>query len=240
MDIDSEMSDVNHGSNNLSGLLGKRKERSSTQPRSFLPSKRLCAIIDVQLPAEQSIVISPASPRPSPLQLRVPNRGPSQMVRHKSAPTFSISGAEPFDFSGIAVHKGELVELSLSNLLSHTNKWIMIVFFPQHFTFADPEKLLPFFHSKLVACCEVIACSHDSQYALLAWYNQSGLSTWTNHNSDGFYLLSDLNHSISQTFSSIIHKIDGIEQSDAVSIVVLDNKGYCKFSFNDFHPSRPT
>lgn len=189
-------------------------------------------MMDLKLPLNQSIVISPSSPNRLGLSR-------STQLPLSSLGT-SMGAEESSDFTGIAVHKGELIEFSLGQLLSSTPKWVMIVFFPQHFTWVRPEMLLPFCQPKIFAHCEVIACSHDSQYALLAWYKQITKENGIDRGTD-LYLLSDLKHEISSKFSVIIPKIDSLERSGNrnVGMVVLDNGGRVRFSFSNLCPSQP-
>jgi len=214
-------------------FLGKRQKSSDNILRCDT-NKRLCTMMDLKLPVDQSIIISPSMGSP----------GRMSLSRSSQLPLSSLGTGmdeeESSDFTGIAVHKGELIEFSLSQLLSSTPKWVMIVFFPQHFTWVRPEMILPFCQPKIFAHCEVIACSHDSQYALLAWYKQITKDSRVDKSTD-LYLLSDLKHEISSKFSVIIPKIDALERSGNrnVGMVVLDNRGRVRFSFSNLCPSQP-
>ena len=208
-------------------LLGKRcsKRRTETFREK---TKKQCSMIDLHIPVGESIVISPASPA----------RGTP--IRHKSTPdTTDPLLRDPVSFEGQAVYRGQLIKLSLDQLLNSSDRWIMVVFFPQHFTFSDPSRFIPFFQKNLVTCCDVIATSHDSEFALQAWYNQYCARCWENYDTEHMFLLSDLNHKIVKEFSKINQKLDTVTSADVVSIVILDTNGVSRFCFTDFSPTGP-
>ena len=216
------MADMMDLSSNELQVLGKRKVKK----RTYSEPKRQCAVIDLQIPMDQSIVISPATPSKEPRSL-------------EHSDPFSALHEEPADFEGMAVYRGQIIELSLQKLLQATDKWILLIFFPQPFTFSDPNQFIPFFHKKLICCCQVICCSHDSQFALLAWYNQFCSQVWQNYDTNSLFLLSDLNHNISKKFSKLNRKLEKQGNMDKISVVVLDSDGICKFCFTDFNPTGP-
>jgi len=76
-------------------------------------------------------------------------------------------------FKGTAVVKGQFKEISLDQ---YKGKYVVLFFYPLDFTFVCPTEIIAF--SDRVEefrhiNCEVVACSTDSQFAHLAWVNQS-------------------------------------------------------------------
>ena len=212
-------------------ILGKRRKIQGDIVTA--DAKRTCALVDLHIPIDQTIVVSgPSSPRRSlarSAHFLVPPHVPTACPSPPALPAA--------DIKGVAVYRGEIVEFSLRRLLEHSQKWVMIVFFPQHFTWIRPEAIIPFCVPKLRSNCEVILCSHDSQYALQAWHKQL-ISQDTQGFTQDIILLSDLKYTISSKFSLIVPKVDTLERTNNVSLVVLDNTGACKFTFPNISPSQ--
>lgn len=135
------------------------------------------------------------------------------------------------DFMAKIIHNGEIKHKSLSQI-TNERKWLVLFFFPRDYTFNQPEKIYSFMnycHYFNEINCEVIGCSTDSEYSLLAWSKLPLVDKGLALNSTNLYLMSDLNYSISKVFSSIFPENRSV---DEVSVVIIDERSKLRL----FHP----
>lgn len=106
------------------------------------------------------------------------------------------------DFKAQAMVNGEFREVSLSD---YEGKYLVLFFYPLDFTFVCPTEILAFsdrVEEFRKINCEVVACSVDSQFSHLAWWNtpreEGGISGVT------IPILADLNKTIAESYGVLL------------------------------------
>jgi len=132
-----------------------------------------------------------------------------------------------------AAYKGELTDVKLSD---YKGKYLVMMFYPNAFTFVCPTEILAFndrideFRS---LGAEVVAISVDSAYALLAWQNQQRSQGGVG--ALNLPLVSDGLHSISKEYGVYL-KDKGISLR---GLVIIDGEGVVRqITMNDLPVGR--
>lgn len=132
------------------------------------------------------------------------------------------------EFNSTAVVKGEFKECKLSQF---RGKYVVLFFYPLDFTFVCPTEIVAF--SDMIddfrqRNCDIVGCSTDSEFAHLAWINQSRMSGGLG--GINYPLLADTNHYISEAYGVL--KVD--EGVAFRGLFIIDDKSIIRqITIND-------